>query len=99
MPVIFATMDDDNVELTYKKRKKQRRVRCIAMIVAFIVVFFIGFLIGYLAIQAKGSNEGKEERGEGHEKAEFQKRHEEIMKHHKAFQSALKEEKLEDTLK
>ena len=84
-------MDDDNVELTYKKRKKQRRVRCIAMIVAFIVVFFIGFLIGYLAI--------KEERGERHEKAEFQKRHEEIMKHHKAFQSAVKEEKLEDTLK
>ena len=90
-------MDDDNVELTYKKRKKQRRVRCIAMIVAFIVVFFIGFLIGYLAIKAKGSNERKEECGA--EEAEFQKRHEEMMKHHKAFQSALKEEKLEDTLK
>ena len=99
MPVTFATMDDDNVELTFKKRKKQRRVRCIAMIVAFIVVFFIGFLIGYLAIKAKESNEGKEERGERHEKAEFQKRHKEIMKHHKAFQSALKEETLEDTLK
>lgn len=92
-------MDEDNVELTYNKRKKQRRIRCIAMIVAFIVVFFIGFLIGYLAIKAKGSKERQEERGEHHEKAEFQKRQEEIMKHHKAFRAALKEEKLEDTLK
>ena len=90
-------MGEDNVALTFGK--KQRTIRCIALILAFIVVFFIGFLIGYLAIKAKGSNQGKEESRERHEKAEFQKRHEEMMKHHKAFQSALKEEKLEGTLK
>ena len=96
-------MDGDNVELTYKKKKKQRRVRCIAVIVAFIVVFFIGFLIGYVAIKAKESRDHKSDRN--HEdkkqlkKANFQKHHEEIMNHHKAFQSGFSEEQLEESLK
>ena len=98
--VTFGTMDGDNVELTYKKKKKQRRVRCIAVIVAFIVVFFIGFLIGYFAFKAKESTrEHKGDRGRKDKTADFQKHQEEIMNHHKAFQSGVSEEQLEESLK
>ena len=90
---------DDNVELTYKKKKKQRRVRCIAVIIAIIVAFFIGFLIGYVAIKAKQSKDREGGREEHDKKADFQKRHEEIMNHHKDFQTSVSEEQLEDTLK
>ena len=89
---------DDNVELTYKKKKKQRRVRCIAVIIAIIVVFFIGFLIGYFAFKAKSSDD-EGHREEQDKKADVQKRHEEIMNHQKNFQTTVSEEQLEDTLK
>ena len=82
-----------------KKKEKQRRVRCIAVIVAFIVVFFIGFLIGYVALKAKESRKHKGDRGHKDKKADFQKHHEEIMNQHKAFQSGVSEEQLEESLK
>ena len=90
-------MDGDNLKITYQKKKKQRRVHCIAVIVAFIVVFFIGFLIGYVALKAKDSKEHKGDRKD--RKADFQKHHEKIMNHHKAFQLVVSEEQLEEGLK
>ena len=92
-------MMDDNVELTYKKKKKQRRIRCIAVIVAIILVFVIGFLIGYFA-KKSGSTEEHDRKADEHDmKAELQKRHEEIMNFHKTFQSTVAEEQLESNLK
>lgn len=87
---------DDHVELTYKKKKKQRRIRCILLIVAIIVIFFIGFLIGYLATKAKEHDREKPE--EHDKKADMQKHHEEIMSFHKKFQSTVDEKQLESNL-
>ena len=95
----LCTMDD-NVELTYKKKKKQRRIRCIAVIVVVILVFVIGFLIGYFAKKTKSEDRDDHEKPEKHDmKAELQKRHEEMMNFHKKFQSTVNAEKLEDNLK
>ena len=89
---------DEHEELTFKKKKKQRRVRCIAAIVAIIVAFFIGFLIGYVAIESK-SKDHKDERGEHDNRGDFKKRREEVMDHHKKFQTTVSEEQLRKSLK
>lgn len=90
---------DDTVELTYKKKKKQRRVRCIGAIVAVILVFIIGFLIGYFAKKTKREDREKE-RPNGHDKkAEMQKKHKDMMRFHEMFQSTVKAEALEGNLK
>lgn len=89
---------DDNVELTYKKKKKQRRIRCIGAIIFVILVFVIGFLIGYFA-KKSASKEHDKKSGERNMKAELQKRHEEMMNFHKQFKSTVNEEQLENNLK
>lgn len=89
---------DDDVQLTYKKRKTQRRVRCIGAIVFVIVVFVIGFLIGYFA-KKSGSKEHDKKPRERDMKAELQKSHEERTNFHKQFQSTVDEEQLEKSLK
>ena len=86
------------MELTYRKNKKQRRVRCIGVIVAVIVAFLIGFLIGYFAIKSK-SDDHEEDDKEHDKKLDFRKQHEETMKHHKNFQTTVSEEELEKALK
>ena len=88
---------DDGVKLTYKKRKRQRRVRCIGAIVFVILVFVIGFLIGYFA-KKSGSKEHDKKPRERDMKAELQKRKEEMMNFHTQFQSTVNEEKLESSL-
>ena len=50
---------DDNVELTYNKKNKQRRIRCIAVIVVVILVFVVGFLIGYFAQKSRSNDQDK----------------------------------------
>lgn len=89
---------DDDVQLTYKKRKTQRRIRCIGAIVFVILVFVIGFLIGYFA-KKSGSKERDKEPRERDMKAELQKRREERMNFHKQFQLTVDEEELEKSLK
>lgn len=90
---------DDTVELTYKNKKKQRRIRCIGAIVAVILVFIIGFLIGYFAKKTKREDHEKE-RPNGHDKkAEMQKKHKDMMRFHEMFQSTVKAEALEGNLK
>ena len=84
------------MELTYQKRKKQRRVRCIAVIIAIIVAFFIGFLIGYVAIKAREYDDKREKHDE---KADFQKRQEAIVNYHNEFQTAVSEDHLNQSLK
>ncbi|XP_067026135.1 glutamate carboxypeptidase 2-like [Acropora muricata] len=91
-------MDDDMVELTYKKRQKQRRIHCIAVILALIVAFFIGFLIGFLAVKTKSEDKG-EERERRDSKYEFQEELEDMKKHHMKFQESVSEEQLRSTLK
>ena len=89
---------DDKVELTYKKRKRQRQILCIAGIVALIVAFFIGFLIGFLAV--KGKSEHKDEKHETRDmKSGFKEQLEDMKKHHAKFQGSVSEEKLKSTLK
>ena len=88
---------DDDVQLTYKKRKTQRRVRCIGAIVFVILVFVIGFLIGYFA-KKSGSKEHDKEPRERDMKEELQKRHEEMMNFHKQFRSTVNEEQLKKSL-
>ena len=86
------------MELTYKKKKKQRRIRCIAVIVVVILMFVIGFLIGYFA--KKSRSEDHDKKPKKHDmKAELQKRHEEMLNFHKKFQSTVAEEHLEKNLK
>ena len=84
--------------LTYKKKKKQRRVRCIGVIVAIIVAFLIGFLIGYFAIKSK-SDDHEEDDKKHDKKLDFQKQREETMNHHKNFQTTVSEEELKKVLK
>ena len=91
-------MDDDMLELTYKKRQKQRRIHCIAVILALIVAFFIGFLIGFLAVKTKSEDKG-EERERRDSKYEFQEELEDMKKHHMKFQESVSEEQLRSTLK
>ena len=86
------------MELTYKKRQKRGRIRCIAVIVALIVAFFIGFLIGFLAVKTR--SEHKDEKHERRDKKyEFQEQLEDMKKHHMKFQESVSEEKLRSTLK
>jgi len=92
-------MMDDRVELTARKKRKQRRIRCIAVIIAIIVAFFIGFLIGYVAIKSKSSDDKNKGKKHDDRTADFQKRHEEVMKHHEKFQNTVSEQQLESTLK
>lgn len=89
---------DEHEELTFRKKKKQRRVRCIAAIIAIIVSFFIGFLIGYVAIKSK-SKDHEDKRGEHDERGDFKQRHEKVMDHHKKFQTIVSEEELRKSLK
>ena len=88
---------DDDVKLTYKKRKSQRRVRCIGAIVFVILVFVIGFLIGYFA-KKSGSKEHDKEPRERDVKKDSQKRHQEMINFHKQFQSTVNEEQLKKSL-
>lgn len=88
---------DDDVELTYKKKKTKRRVRCIGAIVFVILVFMIGFLIGYFA-KKSGSKEHDKEPKERNMKAELQKRKEEMNNFHQQFKSTVSEEQLESSL-
>lgn len=90
---------DDSVALTYTKKKKQRRVRCIGAIVIVILVFIIGFLIGYFAKKTKKDDHDKG-RPDGYDKkAEMRKKHEDMMRLHEIFQSTVKAEALEENLK
>ena len=89
---------DDKVELTYKKKKRQRRVRCIAGIIALIVAFFIGFLIGFFAMKSKSEDEQNISEMED-EKKEFQRRQEGARKYHLEFQKGVSEGKLKSSLK
>ena len=84
--------------LTYKKKKRQRRVRCIAGIIALIVAFFIGFLIGFLAMKSK-TEDDKQMSEKQNEKHEFQRRQEEVKKHHLDFQKGVSEGRLNSSLK
>ena len=91
---------DDNVELTYKKKKKQRRIRCIGVIVAIIAAFLIGFLIGYFAVKSKSKDHKDEDKKhDTDKKLDFRKQREETMKHHKNFQTIISEEQLNISLK
>ena len=90
---------DDSVALTYTKKKKQRRVRCIGAIVIVILVFIIGFLIGYFAKKTK-KDDHDTGRPDGYDKkAEMRKKHEDMMRLHEIFQSTVKAEALEENLK
>ena len=86
---------DDDVMLTYKKKKTQRRVRCIGAIVFVILVFVIGFLIGYFAKRSGSKGHDKEPRERD---MNLQDLHEEMMSFHKLFQSTVNEEQLEKSL-
>ncbi|XP_068727027.1 putative N-acetylated-alpha-linked acidic dipeptidase [Montipora capricornis] len=88
---------DDEVVLTYKKKKRQGRVRCIAGIVALIVAFFIGFLIGFLAMKSKSEDEKKKSEMQD-EEHEFQRRQEEAKKYHLDFQKGVSEARLNSSL-
>ena len=101
---------DDDVMLTYKKKKTQQRVRCIGAIVFVILVFVIGFLIGYFA-KKSGCKEHVKEPGQLPRECDIntindtkkdlpvlQKRHEEMMSFHKQFQSTVNEKQLEKSL-
>lgn len=91
---------NDDLDLPYRpfKKKKQRRVRCIGVIIAIIAAFLIGFLIGYFAFKSKSKDHTDNGRKRD-KKADFQKRQEDMMKHHKVFQGTVSEDKLRSTLR
>lgn len=47
----------DESELTFRKKKKQRRCRCIVAIVVVILVFLLGFIIGYFSRKIQSTSQ------------------------------------------
>lgn len=77
---------------------KQRRIHIVVVVVAFFVAFAVGIVIGYFAI--KKPAESKEQDVEQQDqKADLQKRHEELMTYHKKFQTTVSEQELEKSLR
>ena len=86
---------DDSVNLTFKNRKKQRRIRCIVVIVVILVAFIIGFLIGFFVKKSPKEDHSED----GHQKSGFQEQQEKIAKHHQDFMDAVSPEELENYVK
>lgn len=86
-------MEKEKLEVTYEKRRKQRRIRCIGVIIAIIVVFIVGFLIGYFARKVESDRddeEGKKDHVNWREKtAQF----------HQQFLDGVDTKELEENLK
>lgn len=68
-------MENDDVELHYRKGKKKRRCRCVAAIVIVLVLLVIGIVIGYFIGKMHKSDSKKKEHvtnsqaaREGHQK-------------------------------
>lgn len=87
---------DEHVELISDGRRKKRgKVLCSLAITGILVAVTLGLLVGY-AVWRREKHVGGPA---GDEKADYRKRHEEMLNHHKDFQKAISQERLENTLK
>lgn len=87
------------------KFKKNGQRAWIAAAVLVVVAFALGIVIGLFAIQKLPSNDDRDQPTSSSPtkladaKGAFERRSQEMMNHHKNFQTILSEEQLENTLK
>ena len=88
-------MEESNVEVSTRSKRKQ----LILVVILTVVVFGVGIVVGYFGIKHLLGESKDADQQCSTKPADLKKKQEEMMKYHQKFQSTVEEQQLENNLK